>query len=65
MKMMGPRHFFSISLVLLLIFGHPVMAQVYKTVDENGNVVYTDQPPADGSRPIKLKELSVIEAPVY
>lgn len=40
-------------------------AQVYKTVDENGNVTYTDQPPKDGSHPITLKPISVIEAPTY
>jgi hypothetical protein len=36
-------------------------AEVYKVVDEHGNVTYTDQAPPDGSAPIELPELSVIE----
>jgi hypothetical protein len=36
-------------------------AEVYKLVDEQGNVTYTDQAPPDGSAPIKLPELSVIQ----
>ena len=56
----------QITLVLLLaMVSIPLAAQVYKTVDENGNVVYTDQPPSDGSKPIELRPISVIEAPVY
>ena len=51
--------------MLLTFAAVPLMAQVYKTVDENGNVTYTDQPPADGSKPIKLRPISVIEAPTY
>jgi hypothetical protein len=51
--------------ILLTFAAGPLMAQVYKTVDENGNVTYTDQPPADGSGPIELRPISVIEAPTY
>lgn len=36
------------------------MAEVYKVVDEEGNVTYTDQAPADGAAPMKLPELSII-----
>lgn len=43
----------------------PLAAQIYKTVDADGNVIYTDRPPADGSKPVDLPEISVIEAPVY
>jgi hypothetical protein len=53
---------FAFSLVAV---ASPSMAQVYKTVDEDGNVSYTDQPPADGSKPIELAPISVIEAPIY
>jgi hypothetical protein len=49
----------------LAIASGSLAAQVYKTVDEDGNVTYTDRQPEDGSTPIKLPELSVIEAPVY
>jgi hypothetical protein len=50
---------------LLAIMANPLMAQVYKTVDADGNVTFTDQPPGDGSKPIELKPISVIEAPTY
>jgi hypothetical protein len=50
---------------LLMISATPLMAQVYKVVDKDGNVTYTDQPPADGSGPVELKPISVIEAPAY
>ncbi|WP_191621311.1 DUF4124 domain-containing protein [Marinihelvus fidelis] len=43
----------------------PVMADVYKTVDADGNVTYTDQPPGPGAEPMKLRELSVVERPEY
>jgi len=43
----------------------PLMAQVYKVVDKDGNVTFTDQPPGDGSKPIDLPPLSVIETPEY
>jgi hypothetical protein len=54
-----------IGMLSLFVVCGQAYAQVYKTVDENGNVVYTDQPPKDGSPPIELKPLSVIEAPEY
>lgn len=42
-----------------------VAAEVYKTVDENGNVVFTDRPPGDGTKPMELPGLSIIETPEY
>ncbi len=39
---------------LLLFSATPLLAQVYKVVDKDGNVTYTDQPPADGSGPVEL-----------
>jgi len=35
-------------------------AQIYKVVDAEGNITFTDQAPADGSPPMKLPELSII-----
>lgn len=51
---------FSLSLM-----GNPLFAEVYKTVDENGNVTYTDRSPGDGATPMELPELSIIETPIY
>lgn len=42
-----------------------LMAQVYKVVDEHGNVTFTDIPPGDGTKPVDLPALSVIETPDY
>ena len=61
-------HKFFLLILATLVFAvvsTPLTAQVYKTVDKDGNVTYTDQPPSDGSKPIKLRPISVIEAPKY
>lgn len=47
--------------VLILSCSSSLAADIWKVVDENGNVVYTDQKPSDGSAPMDLPELSVIE----
>ncbi|MBT8062764.1 MAG: DUF4124 domain-containing protein [Xanthomonadales bacterium] len=55
---------FIFALVLLCM---PAIAEVYKVVDENGNVTYTDQPPDSDSVPVELPGLSIIspqQAPV-
>jgi hypothetical protein len=51
----------SITLVAFAASGK-LAAQVYKIVDENGNVTYTDEPPNDGTPEMVLPELSVIES---
>jgi len=38
-------------------------AEVYKTVDEDGNVVYTDRQPAPGAKPLQLRGLTVVPVP--
>lgn len=66
MKLITQKTFLLILIALaLVITASPLAAQVYKTVDEDGNVTYTDQPPKDGSKPVKLRPISVIEAPTY
>lgn len=55
----------TLALLSLLLTASPLQAQVYKVVDENGNVTYTDRPPAEGARPVDLPPLSVVEAPSY
>lgn len=66
MKPQTFRYFVQFLLILSMAFlAGTVSAQVYKTVDEEGNVTYTDTPPGDGSKPIKLAPISVIEAPGY
>ena len=46
---------------LLLSYFFVAQAQVYKVVDKDGNMTYTDQAPQDGSGPMNLPEISVIK----
>jgi hypothetical protein len=46
------------------LFANTASAAVYKTVDEHGNVVYTDDPAGHGE-PIKLPPLSTVPPPKY
>lgn len=56
----------GIATALFLLAAAPVCAtDIYKTVDENGQIIYTDRPPTPDARPISLRELSVVEAPSY
>ena len=52
----------SVAALIALMVLSPVAAQdIYKTVDANGNTVYTDQKPSDDAQPVKLKELTVVD----
>jgi hypothetical protein len=54
--------------VLALLLGAVLpsaYAQIYKVVDEAGNVSYTDTAPKDGSKPMDIPPVSVVEAPEY
>jgi hypothetical protein len=57
--------FFLLCGIALAVVALPLAAQVYKVVDKDGNVTYTDQAPMDGSKPVELRPISVIEAPTY
>ena len=45
----------------LILFAGNALAEIYKVVDAEGNVTYTDQAPGDGSAPMVLPELSVVK----
>ena len=48
-------------LILLLIIGTPLTAQeIYRVVDQDGNVTYTDQKPDDDADPVNLPEINVL-----
>lgn len=49
-----------LALATALMFTPDIFAEVYKTVDENGNVVYTDQSPGPDAEPVVLRGLSII-----
>jgi hypothetical protein len=50
-----------VPLALTFLFSASATAQIYKHVDDKGNVTYTDEAPLDGSAPMVLPELSVIQ----
>jgi hypothetical protein len=49
-----------VVLALSMAYAPGISAEVYKTVDEDGNVVYTDQAPDPDAKPIELPGLSII-----
>lgn len=50
-----------ISLLIIYLFAiQSVLAEVYKSVDENGNVIFTDQP-SENAEKIHIKEVQTIE----
>jgi hypothetical protein len=54
------RKFLILLAATALMVCFSAHGQVYKIVDKDGNVTYTDQAPGDGSEPMKLPELSVV-----
>lgn len=66
MKLTSHKIFILTLITVSLMFTvSPLTAEVYKIVDKDGNVTYTDKPPADGTGPMELPGLSVIEKPEY
>lgn len=66
MKLVANRIFFLVLMACVFaLASNLALAQVYKVVDKDGNVSYTDQAPSDGAEPLKLAPISVIEAPTY
>jgi hypothetical protein len=54
---------FAIAMTaLLLLPGGELVAQIYKSVDKDGNVIYSDQPPSPDAQPVELPGLSVVDA---
>lgn len=52
----------TLSFMLFAIIpASELFGQVYKVVDEDGNVTYTDEPPEPGAEPMELPEISIIE----
>jgi hypothetical protein len=41
--------------------GGALAQDIYKTVDEDGNVVYTDQKPSEDAEPVTLPDLTVVD----
>lgn len=56
----------TLILLVILLFSSAAFAQgdIYKVVDKDGNVTFTDQPPNDAAQPLDLPPLSVIETDI-
>ena len=56
----------TLILLVILLFSSTAFAQgdIYKVVDKDGNVTFTDQPPNDAAQPLDLPPLSVIETDI-
>ena len=66
MNLITNKTFLLILIAFVLVIANgPLTAQIYKVVDKDGNVTFTDRSPADGAKPVDLPPLSVIESPVY
>ncbi|MDE1461714.1 DUF4124 domain-containing protein [Spartinivicinus poritis] len=50
------------ALVALLPFSL-IQAEIYKTVDEKGNIIFTDEPGDNPAEPVKLNPSSIISPP--
>ena len=53
--------FYKIFLILLLCFSSSY-SEVYKTIDEDGNVIFTDKKPSTYSEEMELKEVQTIKS---
>ncbi len=56
----------TLIMLVILLFSSTAFAQgdIYKVVDKDGNVTFTDQAPNDGAQPLDLPPLSVIETDI-
>lgn len=58
------KYYFPFALALSIAYAPGILAEVYKTVDKDGNVVYTDQAPGPDAEALVLRGLSVISPQV-
>ncbi len=47
-------------LVLIMVIAYPVMADVYKTIDKDGRVIYSDSPTSDKAQKVELREINTV-----
>lgn len=58
-----PRHLL-IATSLILLLSSFASAEIYKTVDKNGRITYTDVPPANtDAKPLELKAINSLPTP--
>ncbi len=49
-------------LLAMLLAGGAAASEIYKSYDENGNVVFSDQPPSPDAQPIDLPEANIVNS---
>ena len=55
------RHWVIVNLAAIGLLLHGAAgAEIYKSVDKDGNVIYSDEPPTADAKPLNLKQLSVV-----
>jgi hypothetical protein len=54
----------KVLVLLMMCICFNAWGQIYKIVDENGHITFTDQSPGDGTEPMVLPELSVVSTDV-
>ncbi|WP_185233208.1 DUF4124 domain-containing protein [Teredinibacter franksiae] len=59
---MNTRTQIWLSIILLACFASNAAAEIYKHVDEYGNVTYTDDPPTADAKTLKLKPINTTPA---
>lgn len=47
-------------LILLIMMAYPAVADVYKTVDKDGHVIYSDSPASDKAEKVQLREINTV-----
>lgn len=47
-------------LIILLVMAYPVWADVYKTVDKDGRIIYSDSPLSDKAEKVELREINTV-----
>ena len=55
----APQTLVAVGLGLALLFSAPTHGAIFRTVDAQGNVTYTDQPPAAGAKRVKSEQISI------
>jgi hypothetical protein len=65
MTRLGLAAVFAVTAWISIHAAPALATNIYKVVDENGNVTFTDRQPEPGAKPLDLRELSVIPRPEY
>jgi hypothetical protein len=50
------------TIFLVLLLGNSAWAEIYKTTDKEGNTVFTDAPPTEGSEVVDLPEANIADS---